>query len=215
MKEKARIDYIPIPKKLQDVIPVKTIYLNGIFRLKNGRFSKSYRIKDINYQAVGKEEKRSYSSRYADFLSGFESEFMYEITVSRRKLNLEEYNNKYLLKPAEDGMEEIRNEYNKIISDIVEESNTIYQEIYLTLSTDADSYELAKSYFDKAAISLQNSLVTMDSMLEDIDGKERLEIFNDFNNNDKSDIDLKDMIKGGRDARTYISPGYLHVNMII
>lgn len=208
MKEKARIDYIPIPKKLQDVIPVKTIYLNGIFRLKNGRFSKSYRIKDINYQAVGKEEKRSYSSRYADFLSGFESEFMYEITVSRRKLNLEEYNNKYLLKPAEDGMEEIRNEYNKIISDIVEESNTIYQEIYLTLSTDADSYELAKSYFDKAAISLQNSLVTMDSMLEDIDGKERLEIFNDFNNSDKSDIDLKDMIKGGRDARTYISPGY-------
>lgn len=55
----------------------------------------------------------------------------------------------------------------------------------------------------------------MDSMLEDIDGKERLEIFNDINNNDKSDIDLKDMIKGGRDARTYISPGYLHVNMII
>ena len=105
MKEKARIDYIPIPRKLQDIIPVKTIYLNGIFRLKNGRFSKSYRIKDINYQAVGKEEKRSYSSRYADFLSGFESEFMYEITVSRRKLNLEEYNNKYLLKPAEDGMD--------------------------------------------------------------------------------------------------------------
>ena len=45
MKEKARIDYIPIPRKLQDIIPVKTIYLNGIFRLKNGRFSKSYRIK--------------------------------------------------------------------------------------------------------------------------------------------------------------------------
>lgn len=74
---------------------------------------------------------------------------MYEITVSRRKLNLEEYNNKYLLKPAEDGMEEIRNEYNKIISDIVEESNTIYQEIYLTLSTDADSYELAKATLTK------------------------------------------------------------------
>lgn len=98
---------------------------------------------------MGKEEKKSYSSRYADFLSGFESEFMYEITVSRRKLNLEEYNNKYLLKPAEDGMEEIRNEYNKIISDIVEESNTIYQEIYLTLSTDADSYELAKATLTK------------------------------------------------------------------
>ena len=162
MKEKARIDYIPIPRKLQDIIPVKTIYLNGIFRLKNGRFSKSYRIKDINYQAVGKEEKRSYASRYADFLSGFESEFMYEITISRRKLNLEEYNGKYLLKSAEDGMEEIRSEYNKIISDIVEESNTIYQEIYLTLSTDASSYELAKSYFDKATVSLQNSLITMD-----------------------------------------------------
>lgn len=37
MKEKARIDKIPIPRKLQDIIPVKTIYLNGIFRLKNGR----------------------------------------------------------------------------------------------------------------------------------------------------------------------------------
>lgn len=70
MKEKARIDKIPIPRKLQDIIPVKTIYLNGIFRLKNGRFSKSYRIKDINYQAVGKEEKRA---THQDMLTSFQA----------------------------------------------------------------------------------------------------------------------------------------------
>ena len=37
-----------VPKKVQDVIPVRRIWQDGIF-LTGNKFSKSYRFSDINY----------------------------------------------------------------------------------------------------------------------------------------------------------------------
>ena len=37
-----------VPKIAQDMIPIDTIYKDGIFRIGN-RFTKSYRFLDINY----------------------------------------------------------------------------------------------------------------------------------------------------------------------
>ena len=48
-----------VPKSVQDVIPVKRIYQDGVFLLSNGRFSKTYRFSDINYAVASKEDKES------------------------------------------------------------------------------------------------------------------------------------------------------------
>ena len=63
-QDKERIDYIAIPRKLQDIIPVKMIYPDGIFKLNNGRYSKSYIVKDINYASAGKEERNISGNEY-------------------------------------------------------------------------------------------------------------------------------------------------------
>ena len=41
-----------VPRNVQDIIPIKTIYDDGIFEVQKNKYSKSYRFLDINYANV-------------------------------------------------------------------------------------------------------------------------------------------------------------------
>ena len=41
-----------VPKGVQDVIPIKAIYDDGIFQVGKDKFSKSFKFTDINYAVV-------------------------------------------------------------------------------------------------------------------------------------------------------------------
>ena len=47
-----------VPKKVQDLIPIKCIWPDGIFKVGN-KFSKTYRFSDINYMVASREDKES------------------------------------------------------------------------------------------------------------------------------------------------------------
>ena len=52
-----------VPGKVQDLIPIKNIWPDGIFKVGN-KFSKSFRFSDINYLVASREDKdRPTSSR--------------------------------------------------------------------------------------------------------------------------------------------------------
>ena len=45
-----------VPRKVQDVIPVRRIWQDGIF-LTGNKFSKTYQFSDINYLVASREDK--------------------------------------------------------------------------------------------------------------------------------------------------------------
>ena len=45
-----------VPRKVQDVIPVRRIWKDGIFQV-GSRFSKTYQFTDINYLVASREDK--------------------------------------------------------------------------------------------------------------------------------------------------------------
>ena len=47
-----------VPKKVQDLIPIKCIWPDGIFKVGN-KFSKTYKFSDINYMVASREDKES------------------------------------------------------------------------------------------------------------------------------------------------------------
>ena len=47
-----------VPRKVQDLIPIKNIWPDGIFKVGN-KFSKSFRFSDINYLVASREDKES------------------------------------------------------------------------------------------------------------------------------------------------------------
>lgn len=44
-----------VPRKVQDLIPIKNIWPDGIFKVGN-KFSKSFRFSDINYLVASRED---------------------------------------------------------------------------------------------------------------------------------------------------------------
>ena len=48
---------VEVPKKLQDMIPVKAIWPDGIFLSGKNKYSKMFRFEDINYAVASKDDK--------------------------------------------------------------------------------------------------------------------------------------------------------------
>ena len=57
-----------VPRKVQDLIPIKNIWPDGIFKVGN-KFSKSFRFSDINYLVASREDKESMFLTYSELLN--------------------------------------------------------------------------------------------------------------------------------------------------
>lgn len=52
-----------VPRGVQDVIPIKAIFDDGIFQVGRDKFSKTYKFSDINYAVASREDKEAMSIR--------------------------------------------------------------------------------------------------------------------------------------------------------
>ena len=59
LRKRIEIENIKLPKSVQEAIPVKVIYDDGIFDVGNNRYSRTYRFEDINYQVASEEDKET------------------------------------------------------------------------------------------------------------------------------------------------------------
>lgn len=58
-----------VPRGVQDVIPIKAIYDDGIFQVGRDKFSKTYKFSDINYAVASREDKEAIFSNTVMALS--------------------------------------------------------------------------------------------------------------------------------------------------
>ena len=61
-----------VPRKVQDVIPIRRIWKDGIFQV-GGRFSKTYQFTDINYLVASREDKEHMFLAYSELLNSLDS----------------------------------------------------------------------------------------------------------------------------------------------
>ena len=61
-----------IPKSVQQVIPVKRIWPDGIWQVGN-KFSRCWRFSDINYSIASKDDKTSMFLDYSELLNALDS----------------------------------------------------------------------------------------------------------------------------------------------
>ena len=76
-----------IPKSVQDCIPIKAIYEDGIFLLSNNKYSKCFRFTDINYAVASDDDKTKLFLKYSELLNSFDTGATTKITILNRKLN--------------------------------------------------------------------------------------------------------------------------------
>jgi type IV secretory pathway VirB4 component len=136
-----------VPRSVQDVIPIKTIWDDGIFMLGAGKFSKTFRFEDINYAVASKEDKEAMFLAYSELLNSFDSGATYKITIVVKKLDKEEFKEAILIPLKGDALDVYRTEYNKILLDEATGANGFIQMKYITVSVFKKSIEEARSYF--------------------------------------------------------------------
>lgn len=61
-----------IPRSVQDAIPIRRIFADGIFQVGN-QYSKTWSFTDINYAIASKEDKTSMFLDYSELLNALDS----------------------------------------------------------------------------------------------------------------------------------------------
>jgi hypothetical protein len=198
-----------VPKKVQDIIPVRSIWTDGIFMTGKNRFSKMYRFTDINYAVASREDKEGMFLGYSELLNSLDSGCTAKITINNRRLNMLDFEDRILLKMMEDKLDVYRKEYNEMLTEKATGSNAIIQDKYITISVNRKSIEDARLYFTRIGADLTAHFSRLGSKCIELTATDRLRIIHDFFRTGEETsyhFDLKDHMRKGHDFRDYICP---------
>ena len=203
-----------VPRKVQDVIPVRRIWPDGIF-LTGNRFSKTYRFSDINYLVASREDKESMFLTYSELLNSLDSGAVTKITINNRRLNKANFETSILMPIQGDFRDEYRGEYNQMLLDKATGANGIMQEKYITVSVVKKDVEEARAYFARVGADLISHFAALGSKCVELDATERLRILHDFyRQGEESEFvfNAREMMKRGHSFKDYICPDGIEKN---
>ena len=106
-----------IPRSVQQVIPIETIWSDGIFKIGRNKFARTYKFTDINYAVASKVDKETMFLEYMDLLNSFDCGGTTKITINNRRLNKVDFEKAILIPMQEDGLDLYRKEYNNMFLD--------------------------------------------------------------------------------------------------
>ncbi len=178
-RKQERVKFL-IPRSVQDCIPIRRIWADGIFQVGH-QFSKTWSFTDINYSIAGKDDKTAMFLDYCDLLNALDSGASAKITLYNRRINKEEFERSVLLPLKEDGLDNYREEFNEMLrAQVTESNNSIVRERYLTISVVKRNIEEARTYFARVGTDLTTKLAALSSVAQELSLNERLRIFRDF-----------------------------------
>ena len=132
--QKKHKEKIKVPRFVQDIIPVKAIYEDGLFLVGKNKYSKSYKFLDINYAVASREDKEVMFLEYSKLLNSLDTGSTAKITINNRRINKLDFEKKILLKDAGDDLDKYRKEYNTMLDSQSKTANEIVQEKILTIT---------------------------------------------------------------------------------
>ena len=94
-----------IPRSVQQVIPIETIWSDGIFKIGRNKFARTYKFTDINYAVASKVDKETMFLEYMDLLNSFDCGGTTKITINNRRLNKVDFEKAILIPMQEDGLD--------------------------------------------------------------------------------------------------------------
>ncbi|MCC0565594.1 ATP-binding protein [Brevibacillus ruminantium] len=197
-----------IPKGVQQVIPIRALWPDGIFFVGN-KFSKSYRFEDINYAVASREDKEAMFLSYSELLNSFDSGATTKITIHNRRMNRTDFESSILIPLRQDHLDVYRQEYNEMLLAKAIGANGTIQEKYVTISVAKKNVEEARQYFARVGTELMSHFSRLGSKCIELDATDRLRIFHDFFRiGEEADFrfHLSETMRKGHDFKDYICP---------
>lgn len=211
LRKRFRQDKEPfqIPKNVQQTIPIRRLWKDGIFLVGKNRYAKSYRFTDINYAVASKEDKKGMQLQFQNILNFLDPEATTKLTVAVHKMNQEELKKRALIPLQGNGLDDLRKEYNRVILAQADAANGMVRELYLTTTIYKETVEEARNYFQRVGSGLSAHFSQIGSRCVELDAGERLRILHDFyRTGEENDFcfDLQENAKLGHGFKEYICP---------
>ena len=197
-----------VPKRVQDVIPIKCMWSDGIF-LVGTRYSKTFKFTDINYMVASQDAQKKLFLSYAALINSLDCSATTKITVNNRHLNRKNFADTVLMKLKNDYLDYYRMEYNDVIMSKTTGGNGIIQEKYVTVSVCKKNIEDARAYFARVGAELTARFAALGAKVAEMDATEKLRVLHDFYRSGEEVyfwFDAQDMMRKGHDFRDYICP---------
>lgn len=177
-----------IPRTVQESIPYRSIYKNGIIETEPGCFTKSYLLGDANFSIASQDEQRNLFAKYQEFLNLFAPETRFQISIINRKVDSQRIANEILLKRKSDGLDEYREEMNTILKNKLSEGkNNLECEKYLTVCQKSEDVETAAATFARLDAEISAALKKVnDRDVTPMTIEERLNLLYDMYNMDST-----------------------------
>jgi len=197
-----------VPRRVQDVIPIKRIWNDGISLVGN-RYAKTFKFTDINYMVASQEAQKNLFLAYAALINSLDCSATTKITLNNRHLNRKNFQDTVLMKLKNDYLDYYRIEYNDVIMGKATGGNGIIQEKYVTVSVCKKNIEDARAYFARTGAELTARFAALGARATEMDATEKLRVLHDFYRSGEEvyfRFDAQEMMRKGHDFRDYICP---------
>ena len=199
----------PVPKRVQDIIPVSLIYDDGVFKCGDRKYSRSWSFTDINYTVIGEDEETNALVKYAELLNSFDSRCTVKITVSRHKRNRTEFERTALMPMQGEWRDAYRKEVNAVLEKDAGGKSAVVTERFITVSFNCRNVEEAREYFERVEAGLKARFRALGSDMSALNADGRLRVIHGFYRPEERQdycFDLKQARKKGHSFKDYICP---------
>lgn len=210
---KRRTAKTSIPNSTQRSIPYIADYEEGLFEVTANKYSKMYRIKDINYKTGHEEEQVNIFVKLGEFLNYFSEDMRFAFVIDNRIISKGEQERKILKKMRGDALDVHRKEYNSVLRRQIHAGrNDMQLQKFVTVTIDADSPIEALLRFHRIDSEVIANLRRIGSDGWVLSTDERLEYYHDkFRKGREGEFQINyDFIKQqGISSKDYIAPAFM------
>lgn len=202
------------PQSTEELFPVKAIDESGIFVLNNEKYSKLFKLSDINFAGVTNLEQKTIIINFSKVLNSINCRFSY--TVADEYVDESAFSKRILYKKRGDDMDMLCDAFNEVINEKVTDAKQgLYQTIYLTLTVEAKNIREAKNALASVEATLSSTLIQIGingmagSSLEPVSLNERMQIWYNFTHtglHTNYKFDWQSCMKQNKDWIDIVSP---------
>lgn len=121
------------PHTVQDSIPFRNLYPDGLCRLDDRLFSKTIAYEDVNYRLAGPDDQRDIFERLCDFYNGYDPSIGVQMTLSSH--HEDKNGNLFGMDAQGDALDDMRMEASGILQMQYERGNNGFVKQFITVET--------------------------------------------------------------------------------
>ena len=147
---------------VQESIPFRNMFPDGLCRLEGGTFSKTIAFEDVNYRLASPEDQRDIFEHLCDFYNGYDPTIGVQMSLSSRYVEHGPEEDLFGIRPQGDDLDPVREDAAGILRFQYERgSNGYVKTKYVTLTIEAENLPAARARFARIETDTLNRFKVM------------------------------------------------------